>query len=244
MGHKTAKQIINTVAIECGLAEVASPFSSADAAFIQLRGLLGVVGEELIEAADWQVLRQEHTLTTDSGTYPDGVYPLPSDFRRMIDQTGWQRTDRVPLFGPVSAQQWQYLKGRNLVSNTIYASFRLTEGALYFYPDPPPDGDTIAFEYVSDKWVDTNGGGTYSNTLANDADVPLFNSRLTERALKFRFLQARGFDSTAAGQEYQNSLDKLMGDEKSAPILTAGDGGWPYPYLNGFRNTPDSGFGS
>ena len=65
-----------------------------------------------------------------------------------------------------------------------------------------------------------------------------------ERGLKFRFLQARGFDSSAAGQEYQNSLDIVCGQEKSAKVLTAGEGGWQYPYLSPYGNTPDSGYGS
>jgi len=243
MSHKTAKQIINQVAAEVGVPTVVSPYSSGDAAMIQMRAILDAVGEELVEAYDWQALRREESFTVDPAD--DNIYDLPDNFRRMIDQTGWQRSDDVPLFGPLSAQQWAYLVGRDLSSSTIYASFRLTQGKLYLFPEDPPDNVTIAYEYISDLWVeDGDVAGTYLNAPVKDNDIILLNSRLVERGLKFRFLQARGFDSAAAGQEYQNSLDKMCSQEKSAPILTAGDGGWQYPYLSTYGNTPDSGFGS
>jgi hypothetical protein len=243
MAQKTAKQIINRVAGEVGLPTSESPYSSADESMIQLRTMLATVVEELAEAFNWQILRREHSFTT-SVPPDDNIYDLPSDFVRMTDQTGWQRTNRVPLFGPVSAQQWQYLEGRDLSSSTIYASFRLTQGKLYLYPTTPPDGIEIAYEYTSNNFYeDADIPGTYLTEATADADIVQLDARLVERGLKARFLQARGFDSTVASQEYQNSYDQLTGNETSAPVLDAGQGGWQYPYLSGLRNTPDSGFG-
>ena len=43
----TATQILNRVAAEIGLAPVSDPYSSQDPAFIQMRYLLNVAGEEL-----------------------------------------------------------------------------------------------------------------------------------------------------------------------------------------------------
>lgn len=242
---KTATQIIDQVAVEVGLRKVPDPFAESDPAYGQLIALLSSAGMELLEEAAWGILRREEEFTTDAATNPDGIYDLPDDYAYMIDQTGWEQTQRVPLFGPASPQYWAYLKGRNLVTSTIYAQFRLTENKLYLFPQPPPDDLLIQYEYISDNWVNVNGTpGEYSNVIQNPADVVLYPFLLAQRLLKLRFLEARGFDTEKANDEYLFTLESWRGKDKSAPILNAGQGGWQYPYLEPLRNTPDSGYGS
>ena len=240
--YKSAGDIINQVALEVGLRRVADPFSDADPAYDQLVGLLNSGGLELLEESEWGVLRREETFTTVAGD--SGIYDLPADYAYMIEQTGWERAENVPLFGPLSPQGWAYLIGRDLVSYTIYASFRLTEGKLYLFPQPPAEGLEIAYEYVSDSWVEVaSQPGTFANQAVAAGDMVLFNGYLAERLLKYRFLEARGFDTTAAKDRFDLSLESWKGKDKSAPILTAGQGGWQYPYLESYRNTPDTNFG-
>jgi len=150
-GTTTASNILNRVAAEVGIEPVVDPYSSADASFRQLTYLLNTAGEELATMFPWQQLQQEHEIKTLDGD--SGDYPLPVDFNYMINQTGWERAENVPLFGPLSAQDWQYLLGRDLVNNTIYASFRLQRGKFSLFPQPPPTGLDIHFEYVSTNWV-------------------------------------------------------------------------------------------
>ena len=119
----------------------------------------------------------------------------------MIPQTGWTRDQNVPLFGPLSAQEWQYLEGRNLLDSTIYASFRYAENKLRLYPYPPPDNQEIALEYMSRNWLEKAGGGYRDSVQAND-DTVLYAPILAVKALKRAFLAARGFDTTRADQEY------------------------------------------
>ena len=119
----TAEKIINRAAIEIGLTPQSDPYSSQDDSFKQLTALLNTCGEELVLAYQWEFLTKEHVIATlDTAS---GDYDLPDDFLYYIPQTGWERANRVPLFGPLSAQDWAYLEGRKLASNTIYASFRI-----------------------------------------------------------------------------------------------------------------------
>ena len=239
---KSAGQIINQVALEVGLRKVADPFNDADPAYEQLVGLLNSGGIELLEQAEWGVLRREKNFTTVGGD--SGIYDLPDDYAYMIDQTGWDRTEDVPLFGPLSAQVWSYLVGRDLVTSTIYASFRLTEGKLYLFPQPPAEGLEINYEYISDSWAAVaSDPGTYANQVVESGDTPLYDSYLVERLLKLRFLEARGFDTAAAKNRYELSLESWRGKDKSAPVLRAGSGGWNFPYLDIYDNTPDKGYG-
>lgn len=242
--YKSATDIINQVAIETGLRKVADPFGESDPAYAQMVALLNSAGMELLEENAWGNMRRQEEFTTDAVTSPDGVYPLPADYNYMIDQTGWERTQAVPLFGPTSPQMWAYLLGRNLVTSTIYAQFRITEDSLYLFPQPPPDGLQIAYEYISDNWVNVNGApGEYSNTAVNGADIILYPYLLMQRLLKARFLQARGFDNSVALNEFLASLESWKGKDKGAPVLNAGNCGYGFPYLDPYRNTPDTGYG-
>ena len=241
---KTINDIVNQVALEVGLMPVANVFTTADRSFAQLVGLANTCGYELLEEVPWQQLNQQYSLTTQAAD--DGKYDLPDNFGYMIDQTGWNRTDNVPLIGPLSGQIWQYLLGRDLVSYTIYASFRENEGQLWLFPQPPPVGIEISFEYISRNWVrstDGGGGELFMDHCAQPADVPIYEPYLFERLLKLRFLEAKGFDTMAAEARYNTSLNSWKGKSVGAPVLNQAAGRGGYPLLNGWCNVPDTNYG-
>jgi hypothetical protein len=242
--YTTAERIINRVAVEIGLVPIADPYASgADASFTQLTYLLNIAGEELTQAYPWEAMVRSHqilTLNTDTGDYP-----LPADFLYMINQTGWEHTNRVPLFGALSPQDWTYLKGRKLSDTTIYASFRLKQNLFAIFPQPPPNGLDINFEYQSKNWVMK---AQYSTTTFTDeatvsSDVVMYDKTLISRYLKVKYLEVKGLDSTKARDDFAQQFAFVTGKDKSAEVLSAGNGGYIYPYLDGFRNLPDSGYG-
>lgn len=235
-----AGDIINRVAVEIGLEPAVDPYSSQDPAFVQMRYLLNTVGEELVQAYPWELLIREaqiNTLSTDTGNYP-----LPSDFLYMIDQTGWERSQNVPLFGPLSPQDWQYLLGRDLVTSTIYASFRLQEGEIRLFPQPPQDGLNIHYEYVSKNWVLDPLTQTYKDSVSVRTDQPLYDKTLITRALKVKILDAKGWESAKAQADLNQTFSFLTGQDKGAEILRVGRR-IGVPYLNIWRNLPDTGYG-
>lgn len=237
----SANYILNRVAAEVGIAPVVDPFSSVDPVFVQLRYLLNTAGEELMYAHQWEFLVRSHQiLTQDTDT---GSYPLPADFGYMINQTGWERAENVPLGGPLSAQDWTYLKGRDLVSSTIYASFRIAEGAFNLYPAPPPNGLDINFEYNSTYWVaDAGDPDTFKDEVQTGADTPLYDRTLITRYLKLKYLESAGFDTTKATADFNQVFSFLTGFDKAAGILNAGYGARRFPYIS-IWNLPDSGYG-
>lgn len=237
----TANDILNQVAAEIGLTPVVDPYSSQDEAFIQMRYLLNTAGNELVIAYPWELMNREASITTGPGD--TGVYPLPDDFYYMIDQTGWERSQNVPLFGPLSPQDWQYLKGRDLVTSTIYASFRLKEGTFNLFPQPPPENLDIKYEYISKNWVsDGAATPTFKDEVTTGTDVPLYDKTLIGRYLKVKMLSAKGFDTDDAKEDFAQLFGFHTGLDKGAEILNAGSN-FGYPYLNTWRNLPDSGYG-
>lgn len=237
-----AADIINRAAIECGLEPSNDVFADANPSFVQLRNLITTCGQDLCEAYPWEVLRREHGIATV--VPPDtGIYDLPADFGYMIPQTGWERAENVPLGGPLSPQQWAYLFGRDLVNFTIYASFRIMENKFNIFPQPPPNGLDIHFEYISRNWVDSGASpGTFCDTVTHNADVVFFKPVLIVQYLRFKFLEAKGFNSQGALAAFTKALDQATEGNKSAPILNVGRRAAGIHYLD-FRNIPNTNYG-
>jgi len=246
---ETIGEAINTVLVETGLSAPTDPFTSVDDAARQLTVLATTVGRQLVKMHQWQVLEREHVIVTASED--TGKYDLPNDFDHMSNITGWSRDQRVPLPGSVTGQTWQYLKGRNLVSSTIYMIYRNVENQFWVYPQPPdapvPAPLTIAFEYVSRGWVidgDTAGGTpTYLDKATKSSDVCLFDPLLYSRFLKLKFWEARGKDTVSARTEFMQVFSDCTGEDVGADTLNVANMSQPYPYMDLWRNTPNSGFG-
>jgi hypothetical protein len=237
-----ANDILNRVAAEVGLDPVSNPWGSEKQEFKQMRYLLNIAGEELCQLYQWEFLNQEHQITTSDTD--SGNYPLPDDFLYMINQTGWERAENVPLFGPLSAQDWQWLLGRDLVSYTIYASFRIKDGLFSIFPQPPPNGLDIHFEYVARNWViDSSSEDTLADVVKTGADTPLFDRTLLSRYLKVKFLEAKSLDTTKAQADLNQMFELLGSHDKGADVLSAGRNRRGFPYLDGFTSVPDTGYG-
>ena len=238
----TVGDIINQTAVEVGLLPVSNPVDSPEELMIQMVGLLNSAGLELCELHPWQMLVRPFEVITEEGD--TGIYDLPDDFNYMIDQTGWDRKNRVAVAGPLSPQDWTYLAGRDLVSQSIYVSFRQWEGKLYLFPQPPPVDMRITFEYSSRGWLqDPADPENRRDKIGSNADVCLLPALLVTKFLKLKFLQAKGFDSAGAALEFDNLLGQMMGRDTGAPILNADRNSRGFPYLSSCRNLGDSGYG-
>jgi hypothetical protein len=150
--YLTVAQIVKQTAINLGLPTVDDPVSSTDPLQVQLVGLLTEAGRDIVLKHEWPQLVAEEIVTTVAGQVD---YTLPSDFLHIIPQSGWNRTTRFPLGGPLSVQEWQYLKAA-VVGVTFNVLFRVTPTLMRLFPTPPV-GFTIAYEYQSRNWLSKAG---------------------------------------------------------------------------------------
>ncbi len=238
-----ANEILNRVAAEVGLTPVGDPWSDQAQHFLQMRYLLNTCGEELLLAHPWEWGIKAQQFTTQKND--TGDYDLPGDFLQMIDQTGWDRSNNVPLLGPLSPQDWTYLLGRDLVSSTIYASFRVKEGKLSLFPQPPTTGLDVNYEYQSSNWVfrGTSAQPVHDDEVKEGSDIVLFDKTLISRMLKLKWLGAKGFDTTTPQSEFDTVFGTLTGKDKGGKVLSAGFRRGGIPYLDGWRSVPDTGYG-
>lgn len=234
-----AGTIINDAAVEVGLNAVSDPFASGDPAFIQLCRLLTSAGRELLGLHQWQKFVATHQITTTA--LDTGEYPLPDDFLYIIDQTGWTPTNRLPMGGPLSAQDWSFIVGSDWDQYTVYVSFREFDGSFWIQPNNPvPAGIEITFEYITNTWAE-DGSSVRLNRVTAASDIVFFPPVLIMKMLKLRFLEAKGFDTTAALGQFNTALATWLPKDKSAPVLSMSNRRL-FPYLD-WRNIPETNFG-
>jgi hypothetical protein len=166
----------------------------------------------------------ENNFTTEDGL---AAYPLPADFQRPISQTEWDRKNLWPMIGPETPQQWQWLKS-GILSTGPRERFRLVGDTMEIWPTPSSDpasggiaaGLTLSYFYISKWWVIAADGTTRKAAADKDDDSCVFDDRLMISAVKLRFYQAKGFDTTAFAADFQNNLDDAIAQDSGAPILS------------------------
>lgn len=246
--YEMAWDVLNDAALELGLiqATIDDPYESTDQNIVQLRTLLKSVGRGLARDYHWTQLEKTKTFNTANGI---PTYTLPADFVAIIDQTGWNRTTKLELGGPLSPQQWQEAQARG-TSGDFRLQFRTTSNLVYLYPTPTTV-QAIAYEYRSNYWMFAYDSDQGSYGSVPDIDGPsgdwhekiAFDPLLIVRGLKLAFLRQKGFDSTAAEQDYQETLDACLGADGAAPVLSLnGRGCGPRP-VDGC-NLPFTGWGT
>lgn len=203
---------------------------------------LGIVPFSQIKSVDSPT---QVTLTmpaTQSGTnvlqFSQVQYPLPMGWKKQIPQTEWDRTNRWPLMGPQSPQDWQSFK-----SGIVYAGprerFRILGNTITINP-PPPNGLIFAFEYISKSFV-LDVGGLSKTSFTADTDTCVFDDSLMVSGLEAKFKQKKGLDATFEIAEFTTLLNQCKAQDKSAPMLSLAplvggvllssaniqDGNWP-----------------
>jgi hypothetical protein len=237
--YDSAATIVSDAALELGLvsAAVSDPYASTDPNILQLNALLKSCGREISRSYSWTHLQSEYTFSTANGT---ASYVLPTDFRTMIPQSGWNRTTQWPLGGPLSPQAWQYTQAVSVVS-TVNVLFRPKAGRFYLTPTPTSTV-SMAFEYLTYWWASAAAGTVPTEEAPTAAtDLVFFDPHLVTRALIHAFKKAKGFDTTSSMADYSAALEMAKGDNAAAPVLSI-DGQREYPLLD-LDNVPDTGYG-
>jgi len=215
----TALWIVQQACGELGLPVPAAVTGTTDETNVQMLALLNSAGYDISSNFQWEELNRTYDLTI--GTDPmQEDYPLPTDFNYFLDSTGWDRTNRWPLLGPVTQQEWQALVAAKVqaVSRTY---FILQNKMLNFWPQPNTGVRELALSYGSKAWVeDGNALGTYKMNISKDADIPVVNEWLLVRLLKVKMWSAKGFDTTTLAAEFTTMWNSLTAKSKGSRVLS------------------------
>lgn len=243
MAERTLLQIITASCDELGIQRPTTVVGSSDQQVQQLLALANREGQELSAReginGGWPQLVKEHTITTVSS---QADYAFPSDLQYFVNTTAWDRSQKWPLRGPISPQEWQVLKSGTIGSVGPRTRFRIKAGEIFLDPTPATSGDTLVIEYYSDTWCESSAG-TDQRLWAADNDVPLLPDDCFILGLIWRFRRAKGLDYQEEFNSYEALVTRELGRSGMAPVLDMAGG------MSGVRfidedNIPDSGYGT
>ena len=211
-------EIIQQACLRIGIVAPNAAVTSTNTQIIQLLALSKQEGVAQVRRYDWEVLQKEATFTTLAAQLQGTIASLAPGLKFIVNDTIWNRSQRLPVLGSKSPHEWQQMIAMNLT--TPFSQYRVKADALYFYPVPPA-GQTCAFEYMSKNWVSTSVGGT-SDSWTNDADTPFLDDQLLIDGLVWRWKAAKGIDYSEDFATYERGIMDAMSRDASKPLLSLG----------------------
>jgi len=194
--------------------------NSDDPQVIQLKALLYEAGNELAIRGEWSALTFEATLTTLAQEDQGAIYDLTATggataFRKMKDETIWDRTDQLPIW-PINPINWQRLKATTAAMPRY--RYRLVRQHLLFTPTPPA-GHTVAFEWVSKWWIQDGTSGTIKERFTSDNDTFLIERELLKLGLTWRWKKEKGFDYLEEYNDLEDRLKETLAHDVTRDVL-------------------------
>lgn len=218
--------ITKTATLTSGSAVVTVADTSDIAAytwFVTGSGISSACRVESIDSSTQFTMTEYATLSgSEDLVLSKDTYAMPSDFRRYINDTWWDRTNHWKLVGPTSPQEFEWLES-GIVSVGPRRRWRQIGVGPYFRLWPPPTATTdapaaLVFEYISTGWVlDTAGARKAAYTL--DTDTCIYPDDVMVTGLKLKYFQAKLFDTTYLTRDYMQAMSRAVGADGGAGVL-------------------------
>ena len=213
----------------CGRQNLPVPttvYGTSDPQVRQMMRLLEEEGNDLSQRGPWQGLTFEAPLTTLALEDQGAMSSIATNgFRYIKNNTIWSRSRRLPVCGPLDAQEWQMLKA--LFVNGPYYRFRIRGDHLLVNPTPPA-GESWYFEYLSKNWI--LNGSTYKRRFTADADTILLPDDLCLQGLRWRWKKEKGMDYAEDFRTYEAQVKDALGRDGGKPTLNMNNSvGGPQP---------------
>lgn len=241
--EQTLANIVESVCLMTGYPPTSTPTASTDPAIKQMIAAANQSLGDLLDAYDWPVLIREgeiEILADFAGQQQKG-FDLPEDFYKWIDQTQWSKEMQLPAMGPVSPQGWMSYTVRNWTPQlTLY--WQVRQKKLHVLSPPYPVPAHFVFQYISRaSVVDETDPTLLKNYFEKDGDTTFHDPMVITMLARLKFLEYKGFDTTAATRDYAKALEARTGVDKGAPVLSLTRQA-VFPYIS-VANVPDSSFG-
>lgn len=179
-----------------GLPQPTYVIGNQDIQIAQLMGLLEESLEMLVRRPErgWQVLTREALFVTKNQEVQGSLSNIAPGMIWITDQTIFNRTTRLPMYGPLSPEERQLSKA--LQTAGPYYRYWIVEDQLHLYPVPPA-GQLLAFEYVSTyAWVsgDTTKPRVYRDSPEEETDICVLPRDVVLADLRWRWKKEKGLE--------------------------------------------------
>ena len=214
--------LLTIVQYVCGRTNVPVPTSVmslvSDTRILQMLRLLEEEGTDLSQRGDWQGVTFEATHTTLAAEDQGAVTTIASNgFRHIKNMTFWNRSARLPIYGPLNDQEWQSRKALTSVGPPYF--YRIRGGKLLANPTPTA-GLTWAFEYVSKNWILGADGTTYKQYFTLDTDTVLLPEDLVLMGLRWRWKKEKGLEYAEDQRTYEMQVKDALGSDGGKAVLS------------------------
>ena len=222
----------------------ADPVGSTDPAVQQMGAAINFALEELLTLHEWQDLTVKTSLSVvglSAGLAEQG-YDLPDDFFRFIDQSQWSSSSMMPAGGPVSNQAWMSSVVQSF-SSQFTLNWQMREDQIWFLNPPYPTPVTFQYMYLSRAQVIDGADPTIvKNRADQNADTFKLDSFIIMLLGRARYLEWKGFDSSAAVRDFIAIFNSRVGADKGGQVLSLSSrGGAP---LISPSSLPNTGYGA
>lgn len=219
-------KLLDLVAEFCRRRNLGNPGSvvaSGDDGLTQLWGLCNECLTDITSRGTaWPRLRKEATFTSLAQEDQGLIATIaPYGFKYLMPDTFFDRTQRVPIYGPRNGPTWQ--ANEALPSAGPYSNFRIWQGHLYLQPAPAA-GHDMHFEYASDMAVLANDGVTWRKRFAADDDVFQLDEDLLFLGLHWRWRREQGLSYNQEKLDYEALMAQSMGNTSDKGDINMGDG--------------------
>lgn len=231
--------ILRDAAVSLGLPWDASSsvYDSEDTNVLQLLTFSNEAGQDLAREYNWTGLQKRLEVAILPGVTS---YALPSDFLRPIPETIWGRNTWTKAYAGPTPSQWEDIRAWQ-PATTLRAVVRIQGESLEIMAGFSSQGP-LTLAYQSAWWAAPGGQAMSSEYFTADTPETSFDRRLMVTAVKVRYLEGRGFDSTAARLDYERAAARAMGADGVSPTLRIGGSRWALPPT--LRNLPPTGWGT
>jgi hypothetical protein len=223
-----------------GLPYVTAVYGSTDPQVLQSMALLEEEGNDLAVRHDWQALTLEAAHTSLAAEDQGAMSTIASNgFRHIKNETIWDRTNSLPIIGPMDDKDWQSMKA--LTSTGARFRYRIRGGKLLVNPTPTA-GYSWYFEYVSKNWILGADGTTYKQYFTLDTDTLLLPEELLLAGLRWRWKKEKGLDYSEDFSTYEAQVKDAIGrdggkrpvymdlqTEHTGPAVFVPAGNWSVP---------------
>ena len=217
--------VLSVVQYVCGRTNVPTPSSvlgNTDTQIIQMLRLLEEEGNDLARRGPWQALTYEATHTSLALEDQGALATIATNgFRDVKNGTMWDRTNKLPIIGPLSDQEWQQMKAMTTTGPRY--RYRIRGGHWLINPTPTA-GYTWAFEYFSKNWMLGIDGTTYKQYATLDTDTILLHEDLVLMGLRWRWKKEKGLDYAEDMRTYEFQVKDALAHDGSKAVLQM-DGG-------------------
>lgn len=233
MAFATLAEIASRAADELVIARPSAYVGNSTPDARRLLACANAAGRDLMRSHQWGALQSLGTITTANGT---SSYALAEDYDRMIQDTGWDRTNDWMMVGPDNPQINRYLNESGVAQTGPRKRFRLQGSNIVIWPTPT-EVETLVYEYVSNKWALASGGTAQVEFLA-DTDTTVFDPDLMRAEIKWRYLAATGMAFDDLRAEAMAIRDSRIAAELGGTTITMSPE--PGSQFIELENLPDS----